>query len=229
MVLRRRGYSPQARDVIVVGRSGCRVDASPADLATLREQFDKTTCARLPGFLAPALLGDLWAMLDKTLFTPFRHDDIGMEEMAESATLNAMLMLALNDPALLAMIEEITGRGPLGLFEGRVYRIRPDAGHFDSWHADTKRNRKVALSINLQRETVVTAPLQIRRADSEEILCEVTNSIPGDAVLFAVDDVHEHRIKPIPEAGVRIACAGWFCPGMDLRMRLEGRDLPSDG
>jgi hypothetical protein len=214
--------------VIVVERSGCRVDASPAELTALREQFDKTTCVRLPGFLAPALLGDLWAMLGKSAFTPFRHDDIGMEEMAESGTLNAMLMLALNDPDLLAIIEAISGRGPLGLFEGRVYRIRPDAGHFDSWHADSERNRMVAISINLQRETVVTAPLQIRRPDSEEILFEVSNSTPGDAVLFAVDDVHVHRIEPMPEAGVRIACAGWFCPGMDLRMRLEGRDLPPD-
>jgi hypothetical protein len=215
--------------VIVVHRSGCRVEAPRADLAKLRGQFDKTTCVRLPGFLAPALLDDLSAMLGKSSFSAFRHGDIGMEEIAESGTLGAMLMLVLNDPALLAMIEEITGRGPLGLFEGRVYRIRPGAGHFDSWHADTERNRKVAISINLQRERVVTAPLQIRRRDSEDILFEVSNSTPGDAVLFAVDDVHVHRIKPMAEAGVRIACAGWFCPGMDLRMRLDGRDLPAGG
>ena len=107
--------------------------------------------------------------------------------------------------------------------------MRPEAGHYDSWHADTGRNRKVAISINLQRESVATAPLQIRRRDSEEILHEVTNSTPGDAVLFAVDDIHEHRIKPMPEAGVRIACAGWFCSGLDLRMRLEGRDRPERG
>jgi hypothetical protein len=130
-------------------------------------------------------------------------------------------MFVLNDARLLDIVERLTGCAGLGGFDGTVYRLLPGGRHFDSWHSDSGSQRRVALSINLNDGVVPTAPLQIRRRGCETTLHEFANAVPGDAVLFTVDDEHEHRIKPMDGMAARIACAGWFHGGKGLRARLE--------
>jgi len=211
--------------VIVVDRRGTRQHGSEADFARLRAELDRTTCVLLPGFLDASLLGEAWSLLEGAKFEEHRHGELALDQRALPGPLGALLSLVLNDPPLLAFVSALAGSKVDG-FEGRVYRMLAGAGHFDTWHSDAGRDRRVAISINLQRGTVPTAPLQIRRRDSETVLHEVVNATPGDAVLFRVDDVHVHRIKPMEGAGTRIACAGWFYSGAGMRERLQGLDLP---
>jgi hypothetical protein len=124
-------------------------------------------------------------------------------------------------------VERLTGCPPLGGFEGRIYRMRAAAGHKDSWHDDFSRGRRAAISINLASEVAPTAPLQIRRRDSGEVVFEFANASPGDAVLFRLDREHEHRVKPMADAASRIACSGWFREGPDMRAWLRAGDQSS--
>ena len=207
--------------MIVVDRTRTRWVGTPADLERGAREIRDRTCVHLPGFLDPALLDEVRALLERTAFVEHEHGGLAVDERAEAGALSALLLLVLNDPQLLRVVEKLAGCGPLGGFEGRVYRMVPGTRHFDSWHSDSGGNRRVALSINLNRAVVPTAPLQIRRRDSEAILHEFANATPGDAVLFKVDDAHVHRIKADAGAGVRIACSGWFYTGTGIRDRLR--------
>lgn len=207
--------------MIVVDHAGTRWTGTQLDWDRAARQLRDTTLLHLPGFLDAALLDRARALLEQTRFEQQQHGRIGRDERAEPGPLAALMLLVLNDPELLRLVEALTGRGPLDGFDGRVYRIVPGTEHVDSWHSDAGRNRRVAISINLNRGVVPTAPLQIRRRDAENVLHEFANSTPGDAVLFTLDDVHVHRVKPMPGVATRVACAGWFHSGGDMRAWLR--------
>ena len=212
--------------MIVVDRRGTRWTGTPGQWEEATRRLRDTTCLHLPGFLDRALLDEVRDLVDRTRFQEQRHGNIGVDERAEPGTLVALMMLLLNDAELLALVERLTGCGPLGGFDGRIYRMVPGTGHIDSWHSDARGDRRVAISINLNREVVATAPLQIRRRDSESVLHEFANAIPGDAVLFTLDDVHVHRVKPMEGVGVRTACAGWFNSGAGMGEWLRAARQP---
>jgi hypothetical protein len=200
---------------------------SEEDWGRLREEMERTTCVRLPGFLHPDFLRQIQALVARTDFEPFDHGGLGVDEQAIPGRLAATMSLVLNDLVLRQAVARILGCETLSGFEGRVYRLLPGARGYDPWHSDAGRNRVAALSVNLQDGGEHMAPLQIRRRDSEVILHEVVNATPGDAVLFRVHPDYVHRVKYTPEAGVRLACAGWFYRGGDFVARLRGSDPDS--
>jgi hypothetical protein len=206
--------------VIVLNRQGAARSGTASDLQQIAGEYRDHACAHLRGFLATDLLADIWRLCEAARFEERTYEGIGAEQRIVPGPMLAVLLLALNDPQLLAFISEVTGCGPVGVFEGRVYRMLPREDHFHGWHSDASGRRRVAISVNLNRESMVTAPLQVRRRDADVPLAEVANATPGDAVIFRVDDDHLHRIRPTPDAGVRVACAGWFCEGEDIRRRL---------
>src|SRR5207253_326319 len=107
-----------------------------------------------------------------------------------------------------------------GCFEGRVYRLSPGTGHYDSWHNDVGEDRLVAMSINLGRTPFQGGLLQIRRADSPALVREVANPTPGDAVIFRIDPAYCHRVGPVTGSVARTACAGWFRARPDFQTLL---------
>jgi Rps23 Pro-64 3,4-dihydroxylase Tpa1-like proline 4-hydroxylase len=68
----------------------------------------------------------------------------------------------------------------------------------------------VTFSLNLSRREYRGGTLQIRRRDSQEILHEVQNTGPGDAVLMRVAKQLCHRVLPVEGDVPRTALAGWF-------------------
>lgn len=52
--------------------------------------------------------------------------------------------------------------------------------------------------------------LQIARTDADELLAEVANTGPGDAVLFRIAPWLRHRVGSVTGDFSRTAYAGWF-------------------
>jgi hypothetical protein len=205
--------------VIQITRRQTVVPRSNRELTAVRERFQCDGHVKLAGLLEPSLLVAVLEAIDRTNFDRRIHDGIGVEMCAPSGAVSGVLEFVLNDPDLFTAISEMTGCGPIGCFEGRVYRMVPATEHYDSWHSDVGQDRLLALSINLGREAFEGGVLQIRRADSLDILAEVENRTAGDAVLFRIDSMLRHRVGPVTGGAPRTAYAGWF------RSRPDFRDL----
>ena len=128
----------------------------------------------------------------------------------------AWLLLLVNDERMLEVVRLITGCGPIGHFDGRVYRMEPSTDHYDSWHDDLGEGRLVALSVNLGREPYEGGALEVRDRRTGAS-AEVRSARTGDALLFAAG-----RAPRAPRApGDRRVCAN------RVRRLVQGRpELP---
>jgi len=199
--------------ILQVDRSSLAI-AAPLD--SLRTAFERDDYVRLPDVMTPPVLELLAGSVEQGEFVARSHDGIGTELCLVSGFATAALQLVTNDPALLEAISTIAGCGSLGSFDGRVYRMVPGAGHYDSWHSDVGENRRVALSVNLSREAYDGGVLQIRRASVSEPQHEVSNAGFGSAVLFRVSPALRHRVTAVGGTAPRTAYAGWFRSAPDF-------------
>jgi coenzyme PQQ synthesis protein D (PqqD)/2-oxoglutarate-Fe(II)-dependent oxygenase superfamily protein len=190
-----------------VDRSGLRI---AGDLEELRRQFAEQPYVALPGFVAPALLSIVERAMNAGDFAHRVHPGIGEELCLESGPATAACQLVFNDPALLAAVTQIAACSTLRCFDGRVYRLEPQAGHYDSWHSDASDDRMVGLSVNLTRERFSGGVLEIRRAVSLQAEYTVPHVTFGSAVLFRISPALRHRVTPVRGGVARAAYAGWF-------------------
>jgi hypothetical protein len=208
--------------VIQITHERTVVGASAGELESAREWFREHGYVKLRGLLEPRLLASLLDAIDRSEFRHRVHDGIGTELCAEGAASTALEFL-MNDPALVATVSTITECGTIGCFEGRVYRLVPESGHYDSWHSDVGQDRLVALSINLGRVPYEGGRLQIRRAEDKVMLGEIENRTAGDAVMFRVHPTLRHRVGPVEGKVPRTAYAGWFRTQPNFRELLRQR------
>ena len=103
------------------------------------------------------------------------------------------------------MVQQVTGCGPIGCFTGRVYRMLPGPGHYDSWHTDAIEHRIVGMSVNLGRGMYTGGVFQLRELRSQKLLSEVANTGPGDAILFRISPDLAHRVTPVGAAPTVVA------------------------
>jgi hypothetical protein len=193
------------------GAATSRVQVAPdAEMAKLREQFDRQHAVVLPRLFGPGLLAEVQTALESAPFAARDYDGLAGElALEESVPLVARLLFVMNDPALFRAIEAITGIESLVRFDGRIYRrtARPD--HYDNWHTDIHDNRRVTMSVNLSESPYEGGVLHLRRRGTERTLVELHNTGPGDAILFRIAPEYEHRVTSI-DSGVKTALAGWF-------------------
>ena len=190
-----------------VDRSGLRI---AGDLEVLRRKFAEQPYVELPGFVAPALLSIVERAMNAGDFAHRAHPGIGEELCLEAGPATAACQLVFNDPALLDAVTQVAACSVLGCFDGRVYRLEPQAGHYDSWHSDASDNRMVGLSVNLSREPFSGGVLEIRRAVSQQPEYAVPSVAFGSAVLFRISPALRHRVTPVRGGVARTAYAGWF-------------------
>jgi hypothetical protein len=195
--------------------------ASDRAFADARARFTQHGYLTLAAVIESGFLSEITDALDRGEFYTRVHEGIGSELCASPSPLTGALELAFNDPVLFGLIDELTGCGAIGCFEGRVYRMVPGEAHYDSWHSDVGEDRLVALSVNLGREPAEGGLLQIRRADSPSVVAEVENRTPGDAVLFRIDPGYRHRVGPVLGENPRTAYAGWFRARPDYQTLLR--------
>ncbi|MGE0705631.1 MAG: PqqD family peptide modification chaperone [Vicinamibacterales bacterium] len=203
----RQDAQPGLDPALQIGASGLTVNGS---LDALREQFARNHYVQLAQFIDARLLSAILDRVAEGEFIDRSHGHIGTEECLEPGLATSMLQLAFNDPALLAAIEEIAGCGPVRCFDGRVYRMTPGAGHYDSWHGDVGQDRQVAVSVNLSVEPYDGGQLEIRRVSETQASHTVSNQGLGNAVMFRVSPELRHRVGPVEGAHARMAYAGWF-------------------
>ena len=178
----------------------------------MRESFDTVHAVHLPGFVSADLLADVQRAIRSAAFYDRSHGndgDIGREECMADNTVLAMLVLLANDSRLLALVRSITGCPRIGVFDGRVYRMR-NVGHFDNWHSDTGVDRLIGMSVNLSEAVYDGGAFELRLFDSDDVLWRITNTGPGDAVLFRIADNLVHRVTTVRGENARTAFAGWF-------------------
>jgi 2OG-Fe(II) oxygenase superfamily len=184
--------------------------ANPSDLQRARAEFDARHCVLLPNLLETGLARAVLDALDRGTFAGYTHEGIGKELCAQPGTATGVLELLANDPEFFAAVRTMTGCGPIGLFHGRVYRMVPGGGHYDSWHSDEGLDRLVAMSVNLSPTPYEGGVLQIRENKSSRILNEVANTGFGDAILFRIGPTLTHRVTTVEGSLPKTAYAGWF-------------------
>lgn len=94
--------------------------------------------------------------------------------------------------------------------------MAPAADHFDPWPADigiTKEDRLVGMSINLSPRPYQGGVFRLRDESTGEILCELSNIGPGDAIFFRISRALKHMVTPLTETEPKTAFAGWFRSG----------------
>ena len=208
--------------MIHLTRSGPTLPTS-ADLERLRAQFDRQHCIRLEGFLAPAVLSFIHDRLDVAEFTQKAHGDISVElRLQPDAALDLLHFLG-NDERLFALVQQLTGCGHIGCFLGRIYRMVPGSGHYDSWHGDTLDHRLIGMSVNLGAQRYDGGLFQLRERRSPEILREVANTGPGDAILFRIANELVHQVTAVDGTTPKTAFAGWFRSEPEFRSMLADR------
>lgn len=209
--------------MIRMTHGGLRVDASGQELDALRGEFDRVHCLRLRGFVDAGLLSSIQQRLSSAPFYDRTHHGIGVEQCLAEGPLSSGLEFLWNTPELFAVIDRLTGCGPFGCFEGRVYRMAPAKGHYDSWHSDVGQDRRVAMSVNFSTEVYDGGATEFRHVEQAEPFHRVANTGFGDAILFRIDAGLRHQVTEVEGANPKTAFAGWFRTNPDYRSLFAER------
>ena len=186
---------------------------SQVDLEALSGKFAESHAIHLPGLLHPDLMTAIWKGMDQGSWSSFEHVEIGRELLLERGIAFAVLHFVVNSPEFIRTVKLITRCSSISIFEGRVYRMIPGAGHFDSWHDDLGgETRSIGMSINLGSVPYAGGVFQLRKKGTERTLDELPNVGTGDAILFRISPTLEHRITPMEGIAPKTAFAGWFKP-----------------
>jgi hypothetical protein len=203
--------------------------ASSRDMEKLSGEFDRQRYVKLPALITSGLLQTIQVRIEHAVFEPLTHGKIGTELCLTEDLCVDLLHFLTNTPDFYEFVEHVSGCRPIHSFLGRIYRMIPGAGHFDSWHDDLGepgRPRLLAMSINLSREVYSGGELQIRERTSEKVVSEIANTGLGDAIVFRIDKSLEHRLTDVRGTAPKTAFAGWFEPGPSLHEILRAA-LPS--
>ena len=205
--------------MITIHHSGIRALLSDRQIGNLIREFQENHFIRLRNLVDESLLNELFDQMNGANWENRVHDGIGIEVCLADAGLVALFNFLMNDQELFQLIQQITNCGFIGCFQGRIYRMIPSEGHYDSWHTDVGEDRLLALSLNLGKEIHEGGVLQIRSKDSERLI-EAPNPSFGDAVLFRLSPALKHRVTNVTGNQPKTAFAGWFKSSPDLYSTL---------
>jgi len=203
--------------MIQLSRRGAVVAGPDEGLEQLRLQYSRDHFVVIPKIFAQDLIEDVLERFQTAPFQSRVHEGVGTELCMEDLLIKAMLNCLVNDPRFYRFVQELTGCGHIGCFNGRVYRMAPGAGHYDSWHDDVRETRLVTMSVNLSPEPYAGGLLQLRETQSDHILAEIANTGLGDALLFQISPRLKHRVSPVEGSVPKTAFAGWFQTEPDFR------------
>lgn len=210
------------QSIITIHRGRLEVWVSEDKTQELSRSFQANHYIRMPGILGEDLLNELHQQIAGSEWEEMVHDQIGVEVCLMDKGIVGLMNFLFNDQELFSFLDAVTGCGSIGSFTGRVYRMIPESGHYDSWHGDVGENRLLALSINLGREPYEGGVLQIRRSHSGEKPVMVPNTGFGDAILFRIAPGLEHCVTAVSGKTSKTAFAGWFRSEPDFFASLEG-------
>ena len=196
-----------------------------AEIAVLARRFEQSHVFRLAELLHPDLMRLICVRLQCTTWTTRDDGRIAREAAPEKLSPANILNFAANTPEFLELMRQITRCDQISWFAGRVYRMEAVKDHFDSWHTDmgSSQDRLVGMSVNLSPRSYKGGVFRLRDEVSGEILCELPNSRPGDAIFFRISPRLKHMVTPVEGPEPKTAFAGWFRSGeIDFYTALRG-------
>jgi hypothetical protein len=212
--------------MIQLRRAGLVADKE--DVERLRIQFANAHVVRLPALLDSQLLSQALCYIERGNWREGGVSGFYSESILETGPAVSLLRFVSNSPKFLEVIGEITGNA-LTWFDGRIYRMKADAGHSDKWHDDTIEGRLIAMSLNLSPRGFEGGLFQMKEAKSNRMLVEIANTGPGDALLFRLSTNLQHRVTDVQPGEPKTAYAGWFNnqKSMKERLRSQTADIPA--
>lgn len=197
--------------MIQITRRKTVFSGSEEDLERLRSKFDRQHYLRFHRFLEPRLMRVIQEeVVTHGKFYKKRHHGLAFELCMRANKTDRLLHFILNDEKLFQLIQKITGCGPIGCFNGRVYRMVPGLGHYHEWHSDLAHHRILGVSINLSPKVFQGGAFKLRNSKTRKSILEVVNTGFGDLLLFRLASDLEHRVSDIEGKAAKIAFAGWF-------------------
>lgn len=189
-------------------------------IESYREEYVRTNCIFLPGFLPQAALNYLLKKISNIQFqTKFEMDDRNkfgkLLLVPQNDPLLIIFQLLMNNTGLFSVLEEITGCEPIGNFMGRIHRSEEGEQHGIEWHSDNSDNRLLAMSLGLGTSDYTGGKLQVREKGSDQTIREFGQLNAGDAIIFKIAPVLQHRLTVL-ETGQRTVGVGWFRSKPDL-------------
>jgi 2OG-Fe(II) oxygenase superfamily len=181
-----------------------------SELRSLRQNFERNHWFRLQGLLGKELLHRISGEIENEEFQTQTHDTAHTELVMRTGRAANLLAFLTNDPRLFQLIREITGCDPISWYAGRIYRMLPGPEHEGHWHDDALDGRMLAMTVNLGQAPYSGGILELREKSSEKVIDRVTNTGPGDALVFRVDPSLEHRVSAVEGGVPKTAFAGWF-------------------
>lgn len=188
-----------------IERSRLRV----GDVSALKAQFEAQHFVHLPDLIEPTLLATIQRLVDAGEFYDRTHTGIGTELCLRPGVATSVLQLLFNDPDLRAFAAALLDE-PLGCYDGRVYRLSPREGHYDSWHSDAGEDRRAAVALNLSPDGYEGGELELRRTSTDVAEWTVASRGYGSAVMFRISPTLRHRVIAVRGSRPRTAWAGWF-------------------
>ncbi len=197
-------------NLVQVTKRGVELRASATDLQNLSHQFQAQKWVRLSGFFDHELLELLQRKIEESEFLVVDRV-VGMELRPIDNTAYLSAELLLNTPKLFRLMEVITGCARIASFAGRIYRRPPGGDYFNRWHTDINdEGRVIALSVNLSTDSFSGGATEIRLDKSREVIARISNPVPGDAIIFPIDESLHHRVGRVEGGSAKTALAGWF-------------------
>lgn len=210
--------------IIQITKSGTKFSDSDDDISLMSSEFNQNHHIKLFNFLDTELLDFIQPYVDNSEFIETPNElGLGIETRIKDNPALHLLHFLMNDQKLYKIIEQITGCEKIGCFDGRIYHVTSEHKGYDRWHDDNGRTRMIAVSINLSTRIYSGGTLQIRDANSREVLHKVPNTGYGDAVIFRISPDLEHMVTDIESKEKKVAYAGWFHKEPDHLSLVENK------
>ena len=167
----------------------------------LGAQFQRDHYIILPKLIEPDLLATILKRIESAPSVQKEDDGLIAESIIDDPHIYNLFLFLLNTPEFQRLVQCITGCHRIADFQGRIYRLNPTIGDRIVWHTDVYDHRMVTFSLNLTAQEY---------RGSDEILHEVRNTGPRDALIMRVANKQFHRVLPVEGDVPRTALAGWF-------------------
>ena len=212
---------------IQITKTGTVCLGSKKDLEEIKTRLSDELYIKLPNFLSPELLKSIQQNIESAEYYTLDHGDAGLDLRMVNNSTHDLLHRLVNDRKFLDLFEKITDRKKIKYFTGRIYKMTPGQGHYDKWHTDISWHRILTLSINLSTDIYSGGILQIRDRKTKKIIQEISNTVPGDAIIFPISTHLEHMLTPVEGNISKIAFAGWFSSEIPYESFIKSKSLDS--
>lgn len=186
------------------------------DPAPYRERFDRDNYLLFDAPFAPAFLTTVMARAAAAQFSDDDVEYVGRRQIEAPQRVGGLLNLVLARQVLRDWIEQATGLAPCCAASGRLVQTIAGSAQSLEWHDDLNvAGRLLGVVINLSDTAFGGGAFELRRKGEAQPLLTHHYTQPGAMMVFAVNNLLEHRVAEVTAGGPRRVYAGWFLSTQD--------------